>query len=70
MMDEIKRPCPFCGSTDLTAMEIVTFPAGDNPEHFTSNWVVLCDYCAAQGSQEGTKAKAIKAWNGGRHHAN
>lgn len=63
MGNEIKGVCPFCGAPDLEAIELMIYPAGENPENYSSEYVVACQNCAANGPPAGTRAVAIRQWN-------
>ncbi len=52
------KPCPFCGSTDVTERRIMQVAA-------TNYFVVMCDTCHISGPvppKEGIEA-AVKVWN-------
>lgn len=53
MSDELKpTACPFCGHDNVD-----TFYEG------SSDWYVMCGTCVADGPSEGSKRRAIAAWN-------
>lgn len=47
------KPCPFCGSTDLTLDHLV-----DN-----NDWFVSCNICEIQEIANYTRAQAVALWN-------
>lgn len=59
MVDELK-PCPFCGSEDVTIKEIMS-DCG-----YQSWWELKCandEACGCSVSNSGTKEEVIKKWN-------
>ena len=50
----ILKPCPFCGSTNISVVE-----AGIR----TDIWFVQCEDCTATFPHFDSKAEAVMAWN-------
>jgi len=67
-MDDLLKPCPFCGAKDIRVCG-----AKDSPlsiEHQPSKgrgwaeyWSIVCEGCTAEGARKGARAEAIAAWN-------
>lgn len=47
------KPCPFCGSTDLTLDHLVD----------KNDWFVSCNICEIQQLANYTEAQAVALWN-------
>lgn len=50
-MSEELKPCPFCGGTDLDALDM-------EGKHY-----VVCYDCALEGPFHDSRAAVVKAWN-------
>ena len=48
------KPCPFCGSNDLTLDNLA------DPKH---GWYVNCNICEIQQIANYTEAQAVALWN-------
>jgi len=58
--DESRKPCPFCGSTDLEACHK---PDPSPPSYPDGVWVVECFGCGALGPFCEELQNATKTWN-------
>jgi Lar family restriction alleviation protein len=60
----ITKPCPFCGSLDLSVIQALY--GDDRPVEEDRCWWVVCKSCGAGGEDdnvENAKVKAVQNWN-------
>lgn len=57
---ESRKPCPFCGSSDLEAQ---CKPDPSPPSYPDGVWVIECFGCGALGPFCEEHQNAVKAWN-------
>lgn len=64
MKDITPKPCPFCGSTNTEALNLLAAePELAEIGYTENNWHVLCHECGATGGCRRTQEEAIVAWN-------
>jgi Lar family restriction alleviation protein len=60
----ITKPCPFCGSLDISAVQ--SLYGYDEPVEEAHGWWIVCRNCGSGGEYdegENAKAKAVQDWN-------